>query len=265
MWLTVGIEGAKCPTRPGFALARRLLYIFALSKRDSGYVGQIGTAAQVARYDKSDRAASPLVLLRQMGAATSVVEYGRKDVIFTQGSRAETVLLLQSGIVKITIVSGQGKEAIVDILPRGSFLGEDCLAGRHTRAYSAEALVKTSAISIPKHQMLTAIRKSPDLTEAFVDQLVQCRLRTEEDLAFQLLSSSEARLARALIRLAQAAETDPGSGIVLPPVSQETLARMVGTTRSRISFFLNKFRRQGLIEYDKGLRITRALLTIIRD
>ena len=228
-------------------------------------MGQTGTATQVARYDKPDRAASPLVLLRQMGAPTSVVEYSRKDVIFTQGSRAETVLLLQSGIVKITIVSGQGKEAVVDVLSRGSFLGEDCLGGRTTRAYSAEALVKTSAISMPRNQMLTAIRKSPDLAEAFVDHLVQCRLRTEEDLAYQLLSSSEARLARALVRIAQAADTDPGSGIDLPPVSQETLARMVGTTRSRISFFLNKFRRLGLIEYDKGLRITRSMLTFLRD
>jgi CRP-like cAMP-binding protein len=228
-------------------------------------MGQAGTAAQVAKYDKSDRATSPLTLLRQMGAATSVVEYGRKDVIFTQGSRAESVLLVQSGIVKVTMVSGQGKEAIVDVLSRGSFLGEDCLAGRDTRAYSAEALVKTSAISMPKHRMLTAIRKSPDLAEALVDHLARSRLRTEEDLAYQLLSSSEARLARALIRIAQAAETDPGSGAILPPVSQETLARMVGTTRSRISFFLNKFRRQGLIEYDKGLRITRALLAIVRD
>ena len=224
-----------------------------------------GVATQTSRHDKSSRAISALTLLRQMGVATGVVEYGRKDVIFSQGSRAETVLLLQSGIVKITMVSGQGKEAVVDLLSRGSFVGEDCLAGRNTRAYSAEALVTTSAISVPKHRMLSAIRKSPELAEALVDHMVQRRLRTEEDLAYQLLSSSETRLARALMRIAQAAETDPGSGIVLPPVSQETLARMVGTTRSRISYFLNKFQQQGLIEYDKGLRITRALLALVRE
>lgn len=195
-----------------------------------------------------------LALLRQADLLTVSTEYERKKVIVSQGSPADTLFFLQEGIVKITIVSTRGKEAVIGILPSGSFFGESCLAGREAYPSSVEALATAVVIPIKRDRVLSAIYKHSELAEFLLAHVIQRHLDTQEDLAWQLFTSSERRLARILVRMAEIGENVEG-GIVLPSISQETLAQMVGTTRSRINVFLKKLRRQGLIHYDKGLRI----------
>ena len=202
-----------------------------------------------------------LALLRQADLLKGSADYGRKKVIISQGSRADTLFFLQKGMVKITIVSGRGKEAVIGILPSGSFFGESCLAGWETYPSSVEALATTVVIPMKRDRVLSAIGRHSELAEFLLAYLIRRHLETQEDLACQLFTSSETRLARILVRMAEIGENVEG-GIVLPSISQETLAQMVGTTRSRINFFLNKFRRQGLIHYDKGLRIHFSLAAL---
>ena len=203
-----------------------------------------------------------LALLRQSGLVTASLEYSRRKVIVAQGSPAETLFFLQRGAAKSSIVSKQGKQAVTTILTPGSFFGEACLAGRATYTSSVEALVTCAAIPMKRHRVLAAIQEHRGLAELLMTHWVKRSLRTEEDLAYQLFTSSERRLALILVKMS---EIDEASGAtVLRSISQETLAQMVGTTRSRINLVLNEFRRQGLIHYDGGLHVRPSLATIVQ-
>ena len=211
----------------------------------------------VQRHGKSDNIADILALLRACELLTPPMEYKRRRVIVSQGSRAETMFFLQKGMVKASVTSNEGVEAVIGVLSSGSFFGEGCLTG-HAYASSVEALVTCCAVRMPRHRVLSAIREHPNLAEFLLAYFIERNFRIEEDLMCQLCNPSEKRLARILVRMCDLGE-DLGGEVVLPSLSQETLAQMVGTTRSRISFFLNKFRRQGLIHYDRGLHVHRSL------
>ena len=204
-----------------------------------------------------------VALLHRAGLVTRPMDYARRKVIISQGSPADSLFFLYRGTAKVSIVSKHGKEAVIGILSSGSFFGEACLAEQKVYASNVEALVTCSVISMKNEAVLSAIHKDPSLAEFLISYTIQRNLRTEEDLAYQLFAPSEKRLAHILVRIAEIGVSNRG-GVVLPNISQETLAQMVGTTRSRINFFLNKFRRQGLIDYDNGLRIHPSLTTIVK-
>jgi CRP/FNR family cyclic AMP-dependent transcriptional regulator len=182
--------------------------------------------------------------------------------VFAQGAPATCVFYLQSGGVKLSVLSKTGKEAVVAMLAQGDFLGEGCLAGQPVRIGSAHAVMPTVLLRIQKHDMLRALHEHPEFSGRFITHVLTRNIRIEEDLVDQLFNSSEKRLARTLLLLAQYARHDT-TVHVLPKLSQETLAEMVGTTRSRVNFFMNKFRRLGLIEYNGTLKVNSALLSIV--
>ena len=190
-------------------------------------------------------------------------EYRKREVIFSQGSRGDTLFYLQRGCVKVSVVSKQGKEAVIAILPPGSFFGEGSLAGQAVHVATATALVESSVLAFKKTEVSATIRTNSAFAEFFIAYLLQRKARIEEDLVDQLFNSSEKRLARLLVLLARVGKDEEAE---IVPVSQDTLARMIGTTRSRVNFFMNKFRRLGFIDYDKGLRVHPSLLTaVLRD
>jgi CRP/FNR family transcriptional regulator, cyclic AMP receptor protein len=206
-----------------------------------------------------------ITLLEQSGAVPTLTQHRRNEIIFSQGTHADTVYYLQRGRVKLSVVSKQGKEAIVAILPAGSFFGEGCLAGHTVQVATATALVGSSVLAFKKKQVILSIRKNPDFAEFFTAYVLRRKARIEEDLVDQLFNSTEKRLARVLLLFANWGKAERPEDVV-PKVSQDTLARMIGTTRPRVSFFMNKFRRLGLIDYNNGLRVHRTLLTmILRD
>jgi len=211
-------------------------------------------------HDRLDRAYDAAAFLEHAGARATPAKYLKSGIIFSQGSRAGTVFYLQQGSIKLSVVSKQGKEAVIAILPAESFFGEGCLAGQRVYPATATALASCRVLAFKKKQVLAAIRKYPDFAEFFIAYLLQRNARVEEDLVDQLFHSSEKRLARVLLLLAHFDEEKPLHDTV-PNVSQETLARMIGTTRSRVNFFMNKFRRLGFIDYKDGLRVYPSLLT----
>jgi CRP/FNR family cyclic AMP-dependent transcriptional regulator len=212
---------------------------------------------------KLNKAADAVTLLGQAGVIGKLGKYRRREIIFGQGSPADTLFYLEQGRLKLAIVSSQGKEAVIAILPEGSFFGEGCLAGQTVHVATATALADCLVVAFKKKQVLSTIRKNPDFAEFFIAYLLQRNARIEEDLVDQLFNSSEKRLARVLLLLAQFGKDEVADVI---PVTHETLARMIGTTRPRVSFFMKKFRHLGFIDYEKGLRIHPALLTmVLRD
>ena len=177
----------------------------------------------------------------------------KKQILFSQGDTTDAVFYIQSGKVKVTVVSEQGKEAVIAILERGAFLGESCLVGQTVRTETATTLEDSRILRIEKAVMLVMLQKQPPFATAFMSYLLTHSIRVQEDLVDQLFNSSEKRLARALLLLAHfGKESKPET--VIPKISQETLAEMIGTTRSRVSFFMNKFRKLGFIDYKGGLR-----------
>lgn len=215
--------------------------------------------------EKVRTAPDAVALLERSGTATIHAKYSRNEVVFSQGSRADTVFYLQRGRMKLSLVSAQGKEAVITILPARSFFGEGCLAGQSIHIATATALEDCSALAFKKKQVIRTIRLYPDFAEFFVTYLLKRTARLEEDLVAQLFHSSEKRLARVLLLLAHFGK-DESPNEVIPNVSQETLARMIGTTRSRVNFFMNKFRRLGFIDYDNGLHVHPSLVKmILRD
>jgi CRP/FNR family transcriptional regulator, cyclic AMP receptor protein len=188
--------------------------------------------------------------------------YRKHEVIFSQGDPADTVCHLLSGHVKLRVVSPQGKEAVIGILGPGQFFGEGCLAGQSARTATAVALDECSVLSFRKADWSRALRKQPRLGRAFLAHLLSRNVRLEDDLLDQLFNSSEQRLARVLLLLADLDEKSESKPVELR-LSQETLASMVGTTRSRVSFFMNKFRKLGLIDYKRGLTVRGSLRTIV--
>jgi CRP-like cAMP-binding protein len=202
-------------------------------------------------------------LLEAEGVVATLSKYRRREVIFGQGSPANTVFYLERGRVKLGVVSRQGKEAVIAILPAGSFFGEGSLAGLTVHVSTATAFVDCAVLAFKKKEILNTIRKNPDFAEFFITYLLHRNARIEEDLVDQLFNSSEKRLARVLLLLAHFGKNEAPEVV---QVNQETLARMIGTTRPRVSFFMNKFRRLGFIDYEKGLRVHSSLLTmVLRD
>lgn len=187
----------------------------------------------------------------------------RKDrPVFSQGDPADAVFYIQKGRVKLTVVSTRGKEAVVGILGPRDFFGEGCLTGQSARMATATTLSECSLMQIEKKAMIRVLRDQPSFAEVFLAYLLRHNVRVEEDLVDQLLNSSEKRLARVLLLLAQYGRE--GKPIpVLPRVSQELLAEMIGTTRSRVSFFMNKFRKLGFIDYNGGLKVHSSLIHVI--
>jgi CRP-like cAMP-binding protein len=200
--------------------------------------------------------------LDSAGVARTIVEYRRADVIFTQGDPCESVLYIQKGGVKLSVLSRTGREAVVAMLGPGDFFGEGCLAGRPVRMESATAITGSAILFVKKDKMVRLLHQQHALSDRFIAHMLARNLRIEEDLIDQLFYSSEKRLARKLLLLAQSGKQD-ASARVVPKISQETLAEMVGTTRSRVNFFMKKFQRLGFIDYKDGLKVHNSLLTVV--
>ena len=198
--------------------------------------------------------------LDSAGTARRVAKYPRSAVVFSQGEPATEVFYIQHGSVKLSVLSRTGKEAIVAILRPGDFFGEGCLAGQPRRMATASALSASTLLVVEKRQMLEMLHTQPALANRFLSHMLARNIRIEEDLVDQLFNSSEKRLARALLLLARYGKEDQPLRIKL---SQETLAEMVGTTRSRVNFFMNKFRDLGFIDYNGDITVNSALLTVV--
>jgi CRP-like cAMP-binding protein len=182
--------------------------------------------------------------------------------VFAQGTQANSVFYILDGGVKLSVLSSAGKEAVVAMLGRGDFFGEGCLAGQPLRMGTATAVVPTAVLRINKRDMLRMLHEHAEFSDRFLVHMLGRNIRIEEDLVDQLFNSSEKRLARTLLLLARYGKEDT-SQRALPRLSQETLAEMVGTTRSRVNFFMNKFRKLGFIEYNGGLKVKSSLLSIV--
>jgi CRP-like cAMP-binding protein len=189
-------------------------------------------------------------------------EYTPGACIFAQGDPALAVMFISAGDVRLSVVSHAGKEAIIGLLSRGHFFGEGCMVGHPMRVTTATAVCSSHIIIIPKHEMARLIHERPAFADAFVAHMITRNMRIEEDLVDQLFNSTEKRLARTLLLLARYGQATP-THRALPSVSQELLAEMVGTTRTRVNFFMNKFRRLGFIEYDRVLKVNNSLLTVL--
>jgi CRP/FNR family transcriptional regulator, cyclic AMP receptor protein len=200
--------------------------------------------------------------LDSAGVARKVTEFKRAEVVYAQGDAAKDVMYLQSGGVKLTVVNEVGKEAVVAILGPGDFFGEGCLAGQSVRMGTATAITTSTVLVIEKNEMFKVLHEEHGLSDRFIRFMLARNIRIEEDLIDQLFNSSEKRLARTLLLLARYGKEDQPHG-VLPKMSQETLAEIIGTTRPRVNFFMNKFRKLGFIEYNGGLKINTSLLSVV--
>jgi CRP-like cAMP-binding protein len=200
--------------------------------------------------------------LESTGAARRVVSYPKGKVVFLQGQPSDTVMYIQKGGIKISVLSRTGKEAVVAMLGPGDFFGEGALTGQPIRLGTATATTLTTVLIIEKSAMLRLLRDEPSFSERFMSYMLARNLRIEADLVDHLFNSSEKRLARALLLLARYGD-QAGSERRIPKISQETLAEMVGTTRSRVNFFMNKFRDLGFIEYNGDLKINISLLNVV--
>jgi CRP/FNR family cyclic AMP-dependent transcriptional regulator len=204
----------------------------------------------------------PKVFLAKVNGGRSVSDYRKDQTVFRQGDPSDAVFYIQSGKVKKTVVSEQGKEAVVAILEVGDFFGEGCLAGEALRLSTVSALTKSVIVRISKGDITRVIHEEPAFAELFIAHLLARNSRVEEDLVDQLFNSSEKRLARTLLLLANFGKEGRPEPIIAK-VSQETLAEMIGTTRSRVSFFMNKFRKLGLIDYNGSIEIHSSLLNVV--
>ena len=230
---------------------------------ESGLRPATALADRLRRTGQPATAFNPTAFLAQVGSGKTLLHPKKNDVLFSQGDAANAVFYIQEGRVKLTAVSAQGKEAIVAVLEHTDFFGEGCLAGQPLRLAAVKALDASTIVRIDKLAMIQVLHEQAAFSELFMAYLLSRNARIEADLVDQLFNSSEKRLARVLLLLAHfGKESKPEP--VIAKISQETLAEMVGTTRSRISFFMNKFRKLGLIEYNGGgLHIRSALLNIV--
>lgn len=204
----------------------------------------------------------PKVFLSKVNGARTVSEYRKNEIVYRQGDPADSVFYVQTGKAKVTVISQQGKEAVVAVLGRGAFFGEGCLGGQTLRLATVTTLTPCAITRITKAEIASVIHREPAFAELFISHLLARNSRVEEDLVDQLFNSSEKRLARTLLLLAnfgKEGEPEP----VLAKISQETLAEIIGTTRSRVSFFMNKFRRLGLIDYNGQIEVHRSLLNLV--
>jgi CRP/FNR family cyclic AMP-dependent transcriptional regulator len=204
----------------------------------------------------------PKVFLATIDGGRTLSSHQKGEVIFSQGERADSVFYIRKGKVKITVVSQQGKEAVVAVLGPGEFCGEGCLAGQPRRMATASAMAECDIMQLQMADIIRVLHEEPAFSEMFVSHLLARTIRVEADLVDQLFNSSEKRLARALLLLANfGKEGRPET--VIAKISQETLAEMIGTTRSRVSFFMNKFRKLGLIDYNGHLEVHSSLLNVV--
>jgi len=200
--------------------------------------------------------------LESAGVSRRIVRFATNTVVFAQGATAKAVFYVQEGGVKLSVLSSAGKEAVVAMLGPGDFFGEGCLAGQTMRMGSAITLMPTTALQVQKREMLRTLHEQPAFSDLFIAHMLARNIRIEEDLVDQLFNSSEKRLARTLLLLARYGEEEQRER-VLPILSQETLAEMVGTTRSRVNFFMNKFRKLGFIKYNGGLVVNSSLISVV--
>jgi CRP/FNR family transcriptional regulator, cyclic AMP receptor protein len=205
---------------------------------------------------------NPKTFLAKVGEGRSIAKYHRDQMVFSQGDPADAVFFIQKGKVKVTVVSEQGKEAVVAILGTNEFFGEACLAGQVQRIATVAALTDSIIARLDKAAIISVIHREPAFSEMFIAHLLGRTIRVEADLVDQLFNSSEKRLARLLLLLANfGKEGKPET--VIAKISQETLAEMIGTTRSRVSFFMNKFRKLGFIDYNGGIEVHSSLLNVV--
>ena len=212
--------------------------------------------------DATQWAFDPKEFLAKVGEGKTIIEFRKDQVVFAQGDAANTVFYIQKGRVKVVVISEQGKEAVVGILGSGQFFGEGCMNGHSLRIATTTAIEECLVTVITKAAMLAALHSQPKFSELFMAYLLTRNSRIEEDLIDQLFNSSEKRLARLLLLLANFGKEGTPQPIS-PNISQETLAEMIGTTRSRVSFFMNKFRKLGFISYNGKIEVNSSLLTAV--
>jgi CRP-like cAMP-binding protein len=200
--------------------------------------------------------------LDSAGVARKIVRYRQDEAIFAQGDPCEHVLYIQKGAVKLSVLSKSGREAVVAMLGPGDFFGEGCLAGQSIRMGTATATTDSIVLRVDKARMVRLLHEQHAFSDRFIAHMLARNIRIEEDLVDQLFNSSEKRLARALLLLARYGKHDKPARAI-PPITQATLAEMVGTTRSRVNFFMKKFQRLGFIDYSDGLKVNNSLLTIV--
>jgi CRP/FNR family cyclic AMP-dependent transcriptional regulator len=214
------------------------------------------------RKSSQNRAFDAQAFLDSAGVARRVVEYRRSQKVYSQGDPATSVMYLQKGGVKLSVVNETGREAVVAILGQGDFFGEGCLAGQPICMATATTIAPTTVLVIDKNEMIRVLHKEHEFSDRFIAYMLARNIRIEEDLIDQLFNSSEKRLARTLLLLARYGAQDHPQK-VLPKVSQEMLAEMIGTTRSRVNFFMNKFRKLGFIQYNGEIHINNSLLSVV--
>jgi CRP/FNR family transcriptional regulator, cyclic AMP receptor protein len=202
------------------------------------------------------------LFLQSVGASRKVEEFRKKQAIFSQGEAADSVMYVQKGSVKLTVVNESGKEAVVAILGPGDFFGEGGMAGQTIRMGTATAIAPTTVLIIGNEEMTRVLHAEHSLSDRFIHYMLARNIRVEADLIDQLFNSTEKRLARALLLIARYGQEDQPEA-VLQKVSQEMLAEMIGTTRSRVNLFMTKFRKLGFIEYNGGIKINKSLLTVV--
>ena len=212
---------------------------------------------------KETKLFDPTFFLATVGLGRTLRRYRTKQAVFSQGDRADAVFYIRQGKVRLSVVSKQGKEATIALLGSGDFLGEGCIASdQPIRLATAIAITECSILKIEKNRMQRTLHEEHGFSDMFVAYVVERHNRTQADLVDQLFNSSEKRLARALLLLSRVGK-EAKSEAVVPQVSQETLAEMVGTTRSRVNFFMNKFRKLGFIDYNGGLEVNSSLLSVV--
>ena len=225
--------------------------------------GVVVSSAKVHASQNGAAALNPGAFLTKFGTGKTSREYKDNEVVFSQGDAADAVFYIQSGKVKLTAVSAQGKEAVVAILPEGSFFGEGCLAGQPLRMATATALQRAAIIRVTKQAMVAMLHQEPEFAERFLAYLLSRNIRMEADLVDHLFNSSEKRLARLLLLMANFGQESKPIPLIAK-ISQETLADMIGTTRSRVSFFLNRFRDLGFINYNGGgMHVHSSLVSVV--
>ncbi len=237
----------------------------AFSKKGDAVTARNKSQPEVITANQKNQTVDWEALLAGVNGGKSVIEYTEKRIVYMQGDPADAIFYLRRGKVKITVTSKQGKEAIVSILGAGEFFGEGCLAGQRLRVSTAVAMTDCTLARIGKARMARMLHEQHDISELFVTHLLSRNIRYEEDLVDQLFNSSEKRLARILLLLAHYGK-EGRTESVLPRINQENLAQMVGTTRSRVSHFMNKFKKLGFVDYDGSsgeLKVHSGLLSVI--
>ena len=208
------------------------------------------------------RAPDPQSIIARLDGGRSEAKYQKDEIVYTQGDAADSVFYVQSGKVKVTVVSEKGKEAVVALLMPGSFSGEECLTGHALRMSTVKTLTDCVLIRMAKSSIVRALHEDHQFSELFTTYLMERNIRVQEDLVDQLLNSTEKRLARLLLILANYGKEDRPDPIV-PKINQETLAEMIGTSRTHVNFFMNKFRQLGFIEYNGDIKVNRSLLNML--